>query len=64
MRGTISSHQLIKDKGERTATKLVTKHLGKRYGLPFANHWDFVRYAKEQRLDLDFTAPPKQPARP
>jgi hypothetical protein len=23
--------------------------------------WEFVRYAKEQHLDLDFTTPPKRP---
>jgi hypothetical protein len=28
----------------------------------FASYWDFVRHAKEQRLDLDFTTPPKRPA--
>jgi serine/threonine protein kinase len=46
------------------ARKIVLKHLGNRYGRTFANHWDFVRYAKEQHLDLDFTTPPKRPARP
>ena len=33
-------------------------------GRTFADHWEFVRYAKEQQLDLDFTTPPKRPARP
>jgi hypothetical protein len=46
------------------ARQVVLKHLGNRYHRVFANHWDFVRYAKEQRLDLDFTTPPKRPARP
>jgi hypothetical protein len=46
------------------ARQVVLKHLGYRYHRTFANHWDFVRYAKEQRLDLDFTTPPKRPARP
>src|SRR5262249_14872757 len=43
------------------ARKVVLKHLGNRYHRVFANHWEFVRYAKEQRLDLDFTTPPKRP---
>src|SRR5262249_36558686 len=45
------------------ARRIVLKHLGNRYGRRFANHWDFVRYAKEQQLDLDFTTPPKRPGR-
>jgi hypothetical protein len=45
------------------ARQVVLKHLGNRYHRPFATHWDFVRYAKEQHLDLDFTTPPKRPAR-
>jgi hypothetical protein len=46
------------------ARKVVLKHLGNRYGCHFANHWEFVRFAKERQLDLDFTTPPKSPARP
>jgi hypothetical protein len=46
------------------ARQIVLKHLGNRYGRTFANHWEFVRYAKEQQPDLDFTTPPKRPARP
>jgi hypothetical protein len=44
--------------------KVVLKHLGNRYGRPFANHWEFVRFAQEHHLDLDFTTPPKRPAQP
>jgi hypothetical protein len=43
------------------ARKIVLKHLGNRYGRTFANHWEFVRFAQEQHLDLDFTTPPKRP---
>jgi hypothetical protein len=43
--------------------KVVLNHLGNRYGRPFANHWEFVRFAQEQGLDLDFTTPPKRPNR-
>jgi hypothetical protein len=46
------------------ARQVVLKHLGNRYGRTFANHWEFVRFAKEQHLDLDFTTPPKRPVRP
>jgi tRNA A-37 threonylcarbamoyl transferase component Bud32 len=42
---------------------VVLKHLGNRYGRTFANHWEFVRYAEEHHLNLDFTTPPKRPAR-
>jgi hypothetical protein len=44
--------------------KVVLKHLGNRYGRAFANHWEFVRYAEENQLGLDFTTPPKRPSRP
>jgi hypothetical protein len=43
------------------ARQVVLKHLGQRYGRSFTNHWEFVRFAKDQRLDLDFTSPPKRP---
>jgi hypothetical protein len=46
------------------ARQVVLKHLGNRYGRRFANHWEFVRFAKENGLALDFTTPPKRPARP
>jgi hypothetical protein len=46
------------------ARKVVLKHLGNRYGRRFANHWEFVRFAREQHLDLDFTTPPKRSFRP
>jgi hypothetical protein len=44
--------------------QVVLKHLGNRYGRTFGNHWEFVHYAQEHGLDLDFTTPPKRPARP
>jgi hypothetical protein len=44
--------------------KVVLKHLGNRYGRTFATHWELVRFAREHHLDLDFTTPPKRPARP
>jgi hypothetical protein len=48
----------------RQARKVVLKHLGNRYHRVFANHWEFVRFAKEQHLDLDLTSPPKRWRRP
>jgi hypothetical protein len=43
------------------ARQVVLKHLGNRYGRPFANHWEFVRFAQEHHLGLDFTSPAKRP---
>jgi hypothetical protein len=41
--------------------RIILDHLGHRYRRRFDTHWDFVRYAQEQRLGLDFTTPPKRP---
>jgi hypothetical protein len=46
------------------ARKVVLRHLGNRYGRRFATHWEFVRFAREQRLNLDLTSPPQRPAQP
>jgi hypothetical protein len=43
------------------ARRVVLDHLGNRYGPQFKNHWAFVRYAREQKLGLDFTTPPRRP---
>jgi len=43
------------------ARRVVLDHLGSRYGRRFANHWAFVRFAREQNLDLDFNTPPRRP---
>lgn len=43
------------------ARRAVLDHLGNRYGQTFANHWQFVRYAREHKLGLDFTTPPVRP---
>jgi hypothetical protein len=39
----------------------ILKQLGRRYGRDFDNHWEFVRFAHEQHLDLEFTKPPQRP---
>jgi hypothetical protein len=43
--------------------RVILNQLGNRYGHRFATHWDFVRYAQQQGLNLDFTTPPKRPDR-
>jgi hypothetical protein len=43
--------------------RVVLDQLGNRYGRRFETHWDFVRYAGEQGLGLDFTTPPQRPER-
>jgi hypothetical protein len=43
------------------AHRVVLDHLGHRYGRRFATHWQFVRYAQQHGLNLDFTTPPKRP---
>jgi hypothetical protein len=43
------------------ARRLVLDQLGRRYRRPFADVWEFVRFAKERNLGLDFTSPPQRP---
>jgi tRNA A-37 threonylcarbamoyl transferase component Bud32 len=43
------------------AQRIVLDHLGNRYHRTFPDLWEFVRFTKEQRLDLDFTSPPQRP---
>jgi tRNA A-37 threonylcarbamoyl transferase component Bud32 len=45
------------------ARRVVLDVLEQRYRRSFADHWEFVRFATEQRLDLDFT-PPRRPESP
>jgi len=40
----------------------VLYHLGNIHGRSFANHWEFVRFAQEQNLSLDFTTAPRRPS--
>ena len=39
--------------------RAILDHLEHRYQRPFADQWDFVRFAEEQKLGFDFTSPPK-----
>jgi hypothetical protein len=43
--------------------KVILDQLGNRYRRRFDTHWDFVRYAQQQKLNLDFTTPPQRPDR-
>jgi hypothetical protein len=43
------------------ARRAVLDQLGNRYRRHFADVWEFVRFANEQNLDLDFTSSPKRP---
>jgi len=38
--------------------KVILKHLGHRFGRRFADHWEFVAYARSHDLKLDLTTPP------
>jgi len=41
--------------------RVILDQLGNRYHRRFTTHWDFVHYAHEQGLSLDFTTPPERP---
>jgi hypothetical protein len=47
----------------REVRRVILDQLANRYGRRFESQWDFVRYAQEQGLDLDFTTPPQRPDR-
>jgi len=40
--------------------KMVLQQLANRYRRPFASVWEFLRFAREQHLDLDVTTPPQR----
>lgn len=41
--------------------RVILDQLGNRYHQRFVTHWDFVRYAQDHNLNLDFTTPPQRP---
>ena len=41
--------------------RVILDQLGNRYRQYFDTHWDFVRYAQEHQLNLDFATPPQRP---
>ena len=43
------------------ARRIVLNRLGQRYRRTFADAWEFVDFAQEQKLALDFTTPPRRP---
>jgi hypothetical protein len=42
------------------ARRVVLGQLSRHYQRPFADQWEFVRFATEQRRDLDLTSPPQR----
>jgi hypothetical protein len=46
------------------ARRLVLNQLARHYQRPFADQWDFVRFAQEQKLGLDLLTPPQRPGSP
>jgi hypothetical protein len=40
------------------ARRIILNRLESHYKCTFADHWAFVRFSREQRLDLDLTTPP------
>jgi hypothetical protein len=43
------------------ARRLVLEQLARHCRRPFADQWEFVRFAQEQNLDLDLETPPQRP---
>jgi hypothetical protein len=43
------------------ARRIVIDHFGDIYGRRFEHPWQFVRFAREQRLDLDLTTTRSDP---
>jgi Protein kinase domain len=43
------------------AQRVVLDQLARHYNHSFGDQWDFVRFAREQNLDLDLTSPPRRP---
>jgi hypothetical protein len=43
------------------ARRVVLEQLERRYHRTFADHWEFVRFAQQQNLGLDFATPPQRP---
>ena len=46
------------------ARRVLVRQLGNQCGRPFADMWEFVNWAKENRPDLDLTSPPVRPDSP
>jgi hypothetical protein len=43
--------------------RVILDQLENRYRRKFADHWEFVHFAQQQKLGFDFTGPPKRPKR-
>jgi hypothetical protein len=44
-----------------SARRVILDHLQMHYRRTFADQWEFVRFAQEQKLNLDFTTAPQRP---
>jgi hypothetical protein len=42
------------------ARRAVLDHLEYQYQRPFADQWEFIRFAEEQKLGFDFACPPRR----
>jgi hypothetical protein len=60
----LSTQQLVELLKMPTLTaggrRVILDQLGHRYRRTFSDVWEFVRFANEQRLNLDFTNPPQR----
>jgi hypothetical protein len=60
----LSTPQLVELLKQPTCTgpsrRIVLDQLEARYRRPFADHWAFVRFARQKKLDLDLLSPPKR----
>ena len=43
------------------ARRVVLDHLGNIHGRRFADHGEFVRFAQDNHLPINFTTPPRRP---
>jgi serine/threonine protein kinase len=43
--------------------RVILDQLENRYRRNFADHWEFMHFAQDQKLGFDFTSPPKRPKR-
>jgi hypothetical protein len=60
----LTTPQLVELLKQPTCTgpsrRAVLDQLEVRYRRPFADHWAFVRFARQKKLDLDFLSPPRR----
>jgi hypothetical protein len=61
----LSTRQLVEllkmPAGTGAIRQVILAQLGNRYRRTFRDVWEFVRFAQEARLGLDFSTPPQRP---